>query len=116
MKDTRSSADEITLCFREYRAANECMQGVNIPSSSFQILLEQQCSLSNPACVGQFSEDGALAMQLVCERAVINVISKATGAWKARTEETQYQEFPFVTGDDMVLAYDEAKVKLEGRV
>jgi ankyrin repeat protein len=116
-KHIRSSVSEFMMSVREFRMTNNTsMYGVSILPSAFQVLLEEQCRMSNEAVAGRFSEEGLLAVQVVCESILVDIVSKATTSWKAKCEETDYNEFPFVTGEDIKSAYAEAVAYMQSRV
>lgn len=104
-----SLSPEFILNMREIRLCNKYKYGLCIPASAFDKLLEGRCDNS-------FSEEGARAVQVMCERALIDIISRATRSWKKRTQEAGYMDFPFVTASDIVTAHEEFSNVLQGRV
>lgn len=117
-KHLRNSVSEFMMCAREFRTMFKTspLYGVSILPSAFQSVLGEQCRLSNATLAECFLEEGLLTVQVACESALVDIISKATSAWRARSEETGYTEFPFVTGDDIEKAYADANAVLQSRV
>jgi hypothetical protein len=122
---------EYTLYSREVRMGNDYKQGVNIPPAAFQNVLDRLGYLSS------LSEEGALAVQIACEQMLISIILKAVVSWKAGLAGTQTatetcdgddsegddenesgnsKNSPFITLEDMKVAFEESMQVLQTRV
>ena len=115
-KHMQSGVSEAIMQLREIRDGNTAIYGVNISVLAFKSVLQDQCLLSHPSVVGRFTEEGLLAVQVACEQALVYILSKATDAWRARSEESLFQEFPFITGDDVKSAYHNASIVMQNRL